>query len=74
MLADIVGSAHKGGANDHKFFRYRDDVIRHRFGIVCIRRPVQTALKRLGDPGYVGAEFMPGLVLPTLDRFPLSGE
>jgi len=37
MLADIVGSTLKGGANNHhKFFRYRDDVVGRRFGIVCI--------------------------------------
>ena len=48
MLAHIVGSAHKGGANDHKFFRYRDDVVGRRFGIVCIRGVAQTALKRFG--------------------------
>jgi hypothetical protein len=57
MLADIVGSARKGSANHHKFVRYRDDVVGRRFGIVCIRRPAQTALKCFGDPGYAGAEF-----------------
>jgi hypothetical protein len=38
MLADIVGSTLKGGANNHhKFFRYRDDVVGRRLGIVRIR-------------------------------------
>jgi hypothetical protein len=36
MLADIVGSLRKGDANYHKFFRYRDDVVGRRLGIVCI--------------------------------------
>ena len=36
MLADIVGSLRKGDANHHKFFRYRDDVVGRRLGIVCI--------------------------------------
>jgi hypothetical protein len=57
MLTDIVGSARKGGANHYKFFRYRDDVVGRRFGIVCIRRSAQTALKCFGDPGYAGAGF-----------------
>jgi hypothetical protein len=57
MLADIVGSAREVGANHYKFFRYRDDVVGRRFGIVCIRRSAQTALKCFGDPGYAGAEF-----------------
>jgi hypothetical protein len=53
LLAPLVRKAR----THRKFVRYRDDVVGRRFGIVCIRRPAQTALKCFGDPGYAGAEF-----------------